>query len=213
MKRAEQTFQEQTERRARSEETLRLVLHSVADGVVVADERGAFLLFNPAAERILGVGGADVAPEEWSARYQLHLPDGVTPYPPEELPLARAIRGEAVDAAEVVVHRTQPPTVIWVSSTARPLRDADGTLRGGVAVFRDVTASKRAEAQLRQAEARYRTLVEQVPAVTFMAALDRDDNELYVSPQIEALLGFSQKEWVEDPVLWYTRLHPDDRER
>jgi PAS domain S-box-containing protein len=70
-----------------------------------------------------------------------------------------------------------------------------------------------AEAQLRKAEARYRTLVEEIPAVTFMAALDEGINELYVSPQIEELLGFSQKEWLEDPVLWFTRLHPEDRER
>ena len=63
------------------------------------------------------------------------------------------------------------------------------------------------------AEARYRLLVEQLPAVTFMAALDEGINELYVSPQIETLLGFTQKEWLEDPVLWYRQLHPEDRER
>ena len=69
------------------------------------------------------------------------------------------------------------------------------------------------EVKLRLAEARYRTLVEQLPVVTFLAALDGGANELYVSPQIEALLGFSQREWLENPVLWYTQLHPDDRER
>ncbi len=69
------------------------------------------------------------------------------------------------------------------------------------------------ETKLFLAEARYRTLVEQLPVVTFLAALDGGVNELYVSPQIEALLGFSQKEWLEDPILWYTQLHPDDRER
>src|SRR4029077_13661144 len=75
---------------------------------------------------------------------------------------------------------------------------------------------RQAETQLRHAEARYRTLVEEIPAVTFMAALDDSAaaiRELYVSPQIESLLGFTQKEWLEDPVLWYRQLHPDDRER
>jgi PAS domain S-box-containing protein len=67
--------------------------------------------------------------------------------------------------------------------------------------------------QIHRAEARYRTLVEQLPAVTFMAALEGGENELYVSPQIESLLGFSQKEWLEDPILWYRQLHPDDRVR
>jgi PAS domain S-box-containing protein len=74
-------------------------------------------------------------------------------------------------------------------------------------------APQQVETKLRLAEARYRTLVEQMPVVTFLAALDEGVNELYVSPQIESLLGFSQKEWLEDPVLWYTRLHPEDQER
>ena len=69
------------------------------------------------------------------------------------------------------------------------------------------------EEKFRRAESRYRTLVEQLPAVTFMAALQEGDNELYVSPQIESLLGFSQKQWLEDPILWYRQLHPDDRTR
>lgn len=61
------------------------------------------------------------------------------------------------------------------------------------------------------AQLRYRALVEQIPAVTFMAALDASVHELYISPQIESLLGFSQQEWLEDPFLWYWQLHPDDR--
>jgi len=57
---------------------------------------------------------------------------------------------------------------------------------------------------------RYRALVEQIPAVTFMAALDESVHELYISPQIEALLGYSQEEWLQDPFLWYRQLHPAD---
>jgi PAS domain S-box-containing protein len=68
------------------------------------------------------------------------------------------------------------------------------------------------EAKLRTAELRYRTLVEQIPAVTFMAVLGEGDNEIYISPHIEALLGFTQTEWLENPFLWYTQLHPDDRD-
>jgi len=83
-----------------------------------------------------------------------------------------------------------------------------------VASVRDVTARRKADAQLRKVEQRYRTLVEGIPAVTFMAALDESgERELYVSPQIEALLGFSQTEWLENPILWFTQLHPDDRPR
>jgi PAS domain S-box-containing protein len=69
------------------------------------------------------------------------------------------------------------------------------------------------DSQLHRAEARYRALVEQIPAVTFMAPLDGTTSELYVSPQIEELLGFAAQEWLEDPFLWYRQLHPDDQVR
>jgi PAS domain S-box-containing protein len=62
-------------------------------------------------------------------------------------------------------------------------------------------------------EARYRALVEQIPAVVFMAYLDQGIGEAYVSPQIEAALGFTQDEWLEDPVRWYDQIYPDDKQR
>jgi PAS domain S-box-containing protein len=65
--------------------------------------------------------------------------------------------------------------------------------------------------QLPNLEAKYRALLEQLPAVVFMAYLDRGIGEAYVSPQIEATLGFSQEEWLEDPVRWYQQIHPDDK--
>jgi PAS domain S-box-containing protein len=62
-------------------------------------------------------------------------------------------------------------------------------------------------------DARYRALVEQMPAVVFMAYLDQGVADAYVSPQIEAALGFSQQEWLEDPIRWYQQIHPDDKSR
>lgn len=62
-------------------------------------------------------------------------------------------------------------------------------------------------------ELRYRNLVEQIPAVVFTAALDGGLYDVYVSPQIESLLGYTQAQWVANPVLWYERLHPDDRRK
>jgi PAS domain S-box-containing protein len=67
------------------------------------------------------------------------------------------------------------------------------------------------EQRLLSAEARFRTLVEQIPAVTFMAVLGEGQNEIYVSPHIENMLGYTQTEWLENPFLWYERLHPQDR--
>jgi PAS domain S-box-containing protein len=69
------------------------------------------------------------------------------------------------------------------------------------------------EAPLLNMEAKYRALVEQIPAVVFMAYLDKGIGEAYVSPQIESALGFSQSEWLEDPVRWYQQIHPDDKMR
>jgi PAS domain S-box-containing protein len=72
---------------------------------------------------------------------------------------------------------------------------------------------KRADKGLPSLEERYRVLVEQIPAVVFMAYLDGSIAEAYVSPQIEQALGFSQEEWIEDPVRWYRQIHPDDKQR
>ncbi len=62
-------------------------------------------------------------------------------------------------------------------------------------------------------EAKYRALLEQIPAVVFMAYLDRGISEAYVSPEIEAALGYSREEWLEDPVRWYQHIHPEDKQR
>jgi PAS domain S-box-containing protein len=69
------------------------------------------------------------------------------------------------------------------------------------------------ETRFLKAEARYQILLEQLPAVTFMAAFEGGFNEIYVSPQIETLLGYTVREWTESPILWYERLHPEDKER
>jgi PAS domain S-box-containing protein len=69
------------------------------------------------------------------------------------------------------------------------------------------------EEQMPKANELYKALVEQIPAVIFMAHLDRGIGEAYVSPQIEATLGFSQEEWLEDPIRWYQQIHPEDKAR
>jgi PAS domain S-box-containing protein len=74
-----------------------------------------------------------------------------------------------------------------------------------------VDADLDAEQRLAAVQARFRSLVEQIPAVTFMAVLGEGKNDVYVSPHIEQMLGYTQREWLEDPFLWYWRLHPDDR--
>lgn len=78
---------------------------------------------------------------------------------------------------------------------------------------RAIASASKPETGFPNLEAQYRALVEQIPAVVFMAYLDRGIGEAYVSPQIEAALGFKQEEWLEDPVRWYQQIHPDDKQR
>ena len=92
-------------------------------------------------------------------------------------------------------------------------RDGDGRGDGdGDGHHQILDAHDLLVAQIRQSESRFRSLVEQLPAVVFHAALGEQDNEVYVSPQIEALLGFTQQEWLTNPLLWYSQLHPDDHD-
>jgi PAS domain S-box-containing protein len=76
-----------------------------------------------------------------------------------------------------------------------------------------VPASKGGDAGAKgRAEARYRALVEQIPAITFTVSLEEGAPEIYVGPQIELILGFEQEEWMADPILWFAQCHPDDRD-
>jgi PAS domain S-box-containing protein len=93
--------------------------------------------------------------------------------------------------------------------------EAETVLQNLAAIFSSDPRSSRPsdDSPLPSPEAKYRVLVEQLPAVVFMAYLDRRISEAYVSPRIEQAMGFTQAEWLEDPVRWYHHIHPDDQER
>jgi diguanylate cyclase (GGDEF)-like protein/PAS domain S-box-containing protein len=74
------------------------------------------------------------------------------------------------------------------------------------------TDLERADDEIREANARYRALVEQIPAIVYVDLADETMETTYVSPQIEALLGITPEEYIADPDVWTHRLHPDDRE-
>ncbi|HEX8371670.1 MAG TPA: ATP-binding protein [Chthoniobacterales bacterium] len=80
------------------------------------------------------------------------------------------------------------------------------------AMEHEISERKRVEESLRTAEIKYRTLVEQLPMITYNADANQSGAWFYVSPQIEAILGFTQDEWVGNPKIWDERLHADDRE-
>ncbi|GIK43566.1 MAG: PAS domain-containing protein [Chloroflexi bacterium] len=76
----------------------------------------------------------------------------------------------------------------------------------------EILERQRVEAALRKSELKYRLLVEQMPAVTYIAKLDETGSSVYVSSQIKNLLGYSAEEWMADPQLWFNLVHPDDRD-
>ena len=132
------------------------IFNSIGDGVIAADASGAFTIFTPSAERILGIGPIDTTPDRWSDNYGFFFPDGVTPFPADELPLARALKGEASDEVKMFVRNPDVPEGVFVSVSGRPLQDKEGTEKGGVVVFRDVTHRVIAEEALAQAFAQGR---------------------------------------------------------
>ncbi len=76
-----------------------------------------------------------------------------------------------------------------------------------------VTELRRTDEELREADAKYRALVEQIPAIVYVDVADESMSTAYVSPQIKDLLGITPEEYIADPDLWYKHLHPDDKER
>src|SRR6266481_3483157 len=141
----EQKATRRTAEFSRTNEILRSILSNMGDAVIVADKDNNFLVFNPAAERMFGKGAMESPPAEWSQHYGLYLPDKVTPFPHDQLPMTRSISGEEVDNIEMFVRHEKAPHGIWTRITGRPLRGADGDLLGGVVVCRDITQIKEEE--------------------------------------------------------------------
>lgn len=103
--------------------------------------------------------------------------------------------------------------VCWQQWNNRAIFNEQGQLVEYQAVGRDITKRKLAEQALLESEKKYRTLVEQIPAITYIAAINENSTTIYVSPQIENILGFSQADWLAGQDNWYKHLHPEDRTR
>ena len=127
---------------------LQSVLDSMAEGLVAADAQGKFIIWNPAAVKILGLDSTDLPIQEWSAHYNVYREDMVTLFPADELTLVRAIRGEA-SSAQMFVRNPTIAGGTWIEASGGPLRSKDGALRGGVVAFRDITQRKTDEQEIR----------------------------------------------------------------
>ena len=112
--------------------------------------------------------------------------------------------------AEEVLRRAHDELELRVRERTAELAQANEELRA------EIARRERSEEALREGEAKYRTLVEQIPAVTYIEERDEGEPEwdlMYVSPQVEALLGYTPEEYLSEPKIWERLLYPDDRER
>jgi len=193
-------------------EVLQSVFQSMAAGVVVCDNEGRFLYFNPEAERILGLGLKDVDEAAWSVTYGCYQADGITLFPSGQLPLARAMNGEEVLDELILIRNEAQKTGVWISVSGRPLRDAEGNLRGGVIVFRDVTEAHetlRGSQVPRPAGLEYRSFVEHVERLRghyerICSAVEQTGDAVvitdsrgvieYVNPAFEQVSGYAASE-------------------
>jgi PAS domain S-box-containing protein len=192
--------------RRRSEERFQRLIDQLPVAVYETDGDGNMTFFSP-GEELLGFSRA-----AWRRDPERLWEDSLHP---EDRDWVMAAFAEAVvqhrpyEARFRMVSRDGRRTV-WVREYERVTYDRQGRAKSRQGVGIDITAEVLAEQARLEAEQRYRTLIEQLPAATFT---DRaDGTSVYVSPQIEQVTGMKPDEWAAGWDGWLKRIHPDDRE-
>jgi diguanylate cyclase (GGDEF)-like protein/PAS domain S-box-containing protein len=189
-----------------SEEKFRALIQNSSDLITLYDADGTIRYVSPALKRIL-----DYEPEEriGATSFGLIHPDDVSR---AREGFAEALRRPGVPISVEVRAQRRDGSWRYIEAVGTNLLDHPSV--GAVVLNgRDITERKEAEARLREAEERYRTLVERMPAITYIQEPSEPSRTTYISPQCEGVLGYSQEECMNEPELWIRTLHPDDRER
>ncbi|HSD49513.1 MAG TPA: PAS domain-containing protein [Actinomycetota bacterium] len=167
---------------------------------------------SPQVERILGFSAEELRADAQLWVRRIHPDD-------RAVVLAATARAQR-DGEPLAIeyrHVKEDGTVVWIRDEAVMVeRDARGRATLAQGLLYDITQRREAEESARETEARYRALVEQVPAVTYTRDTMGDQGSVsapYVSPQIEHLLGYPAEDWSSDADLWREAIHPDDRDR
>ena len=138
-------------------ELLENVFDSLHEGVSVFDRDGTYLMLNREGRRLARIDGEDGDLSMLSRSFELLHADDGAPLRPEERPVERVLRGEALDDVQFCVPFPDGENDLYFSAGGRPLLDADGAVRGGVTVFRDVTERRLREQRLQALAEEHRT--------------------------------------------------------
>ncbi len=109
-----------------------------------------------------------------------------------------------------VLHRDG--RTVWIREEAVLVHDEDGHPVHWLGLMLDISQRVQVQHELEVAHSQYGALVEQIPAIVYIDIVDEQMSTSYVSPQIERLLGVTQQEYIDNPALWESMLHPDDRD-
>jgi diguanylate cyclase (GGDEF)-like protein/PAS domain S-box-containing protein len=175
----------------------RAALDGITDGYLTVDRDWRCTYLNAAAARMLGLSRNAIVGQSIQGRLaQLSstMIDAI-----EEQAIAAG--GSQSFAWELTLQHTWLDVRVFAND------------QGYTVFLHDVTERKLAEAALRQAERRFRTLVEQIPVTTYTYDHGADARVLFMSPQIESLTGYPAERFIEDPDFWHAVIHPDDRAR
>src|SRR6185437_6352938 len=135
----------------RQVDLLQFVLDNMAEGVIVCDRNLRLVQFNRGATAMFGADLRGTNLGHAANIYQLLSSHDAPSMPMEEGPLARAMKGEAIDNAQYILRGPTMAAGVWVEVFARPVRTDDGTILGGMVVMRDISERKIAEEQMKRA--------------------------------------------------------------
>lgn len=121
------------------------VITTIADPVLVANERGEIVIANPAAQRKFGVAAGTSVASSANSWFTQFYPDGQTPFPLEQSAMSQALRGNSVDNLHVVVRPLGAGSDMDIVASGRPIIDESGLLRGAVTVYHDITRNLKAQ--------------------------------------------------------------------
>jgi len=148
----ERRVEERTAELARANAFMHTLLENLQEGIVACDAEGVLTLFNKATRDFHGLPQEPVPAERWAEHYNLYQADGRIPMRTEDVPLFRALRGELVSGAEMVIAPANGPPRSLLAY-AKALHDADGNVQGALVSMHDITRRKQAEAALHSANA------------------------------------------------------------